>query len=57
MTSPSNEPPMDERALDPSGIIPEFRNGRIDYHGLRVPEAIYRFMKELEDKKKGENHE
>jgi hypothetical protein len=48
---------MDPRALDPSGAIPEFRNGRIDYHGLPVPEAIYRFTKEIEDKRQGEKHE
>lgn len=33
-------------------VIPEYRHGRIDYHGLPVPEAIYRFCKEIQDKKK-----
>jgi hypothetical protein len=42
----STEPPMDK-----GQIIPEFRHGRIDYHGQPVPEAIYRFMKEIQEKK------
>jgi hypothetical protein len=33
-------------------IIIEFRDGRIQYNGLPVPEAVYRFTKEVQERNK-----
>jgi hypothetical protein len=48
MTDPLDSP---DNPVEEGAVIIEYRHGTIDYHGLRVPEAIYRFMKEIQDKK------
>lgn len=48
----SNEPPMFQ-----GQVIIEFRDGAIHYNGLPVPEAVYRFTKEVQEKNKVKKHE
>jgi hypothetical protein len=43
--TPTNDPPMFQ-----GQVIIEFRDGEIHYNGLPVPEAVYRFTKEVEEK-------